>query len=50
MQRTDRLIALSSFSVWWCMAVLGWLSHLPDYFRWRRMLWLVEIESNVILH
>ena len=22
--RTDRLIALSSFSVWWCMAVVCW--------------------------
>ena len=24
--RIDRLIALSSFSVWWCMAVLSWCS------------------------
>ena len=23
----DRLIALSSFSVWWCKAVLGWCSY-----------------------
>ena len=26
--RTDRLIALSSFSVWWCMAVVCWWSDL----------------------
>ena len=30
--RTDRLIVLSSYSVWWCMAVVCWWSDLSGQF------------------